>query len=277
MAHERQGRNPLPFFITMNYCIFAFLVYNIFMSNLPPSLWIEKGFSRREIASRMLAAVPHLNIYSTPGQPIPNTRTIEYPSLKEEDGIAQINELINEHGIDAIWPQNSAKYDLSGIKAQVHAAAVPEVIALVDDKAKFTEWLGENDPMQAYSTAVLGVEGIAKEYEKRRAEGRDVCVKPIVGVFGQGYWHLTEEPQSSLLNNPSKREIHPDIYLNALAIEENTKEPQRTLVMDYLPGPEVSVDLLQWHGKPVIHAARTKLSSSEQRILLLGALDCMEL
>lgn len=38
------------------------------------------------------------------------------------------------------------------------------------------------------------------------------------------------------------------------------------LVMDWLPGPEVSVDLLCWRGRPLIHAARTKIDANHQRI-----------
>ncbi len=47
--------------------------------------------------------------------------------------------------------------------------------------------------------------------------------------------------------------------------QEATKGAQRMIMMDYLPGPEVSVDLLTWEGTPLIHAARTK-SGDTQRI-----------
>jgi len=231
-------------------------------------LWMERGFSRREIAQYMMQAVPDLTIYTSHNQPMPGVESIEYPSFsKEPDAVDKLNQRIAEHDIDILWPQNSAQYDLSRVNAEVHTAASPEVIALVDDKAWFNEWLGDNDPMKPDATEVLGVEGVAEEYARRRAENRETCVKPIIGVFGQGYWRLTEDTYASLINWPERRKIHPDIYLAALALEEAKKGPQRLLVMDYFPGPEVSVDLLCWRGIPLAHAARTKIEdTNDQRV-----------
>ncbi len=221
------------------------------------SFWIERGFNRQGIAERMLAAAPSLRIYGTPEQPILDTPSIAYPSLTEEGGIDSLNELIEQYGVDAIWPHRSAVHDLSGLACEVHAAGTPDVIKLVDDKGKFFEWLG-NDPHRADMAEVVGAAGVAEEYARRHAEGKEVCVKPVVGVHSHGYWHLTEQDPGSLLKDPAKREMHPDIYLAAMELQEREKGPERLIVMDYLPGPEVSVDLLCWRGMSLIHAARVK-------------------
>lgn len=231
------------------------------------TLWMERGFSRREMAPRMLAAAPSLRLVSTPEQPVLGSPTVAYPPLDTAEGIDALNELVARHGIDAIWPQRSAVHDLSGVACEVHTAGTPEVVALADDKGKFSDWLGADDVFRADATEVVGAAGVAEEYAKRSAEGRDVCVKPAVGVFGNGYWHLSERPEASLLNQIGAfREIHPRIYLAAMELEEEQTGPQRLLVMDYLPGPEVSIDLLCWRGTPLVHAARTKLDNSTQRI-----------
>jgi len=225
------------------------------------SLWVERGNSRREIVTRMRAATPHLNIFSTPRYPIANSEMITYPAIEEENGAEAFNEIMEAHGIDALWPHNSARHpNIAHVRGEVHAAAHPDVMSLVDDKVAFAEWLGD-DAYRPYTEEALGVNAIAKIIETRQNDGHNVCIKPVIGVFGMGYWRFSDDPEASLLNAPDERIIHPDVYLKALEIEERNNEPQRMVVMDYLPGPEVSVDLLAWHGTPLSHAARTKIKT----------------
>lgn len=226
---------------------------------------MERGYTRREIAQRMRVAAPGLKIFGTPEQPLEGAPLIEYPLLDAPEGIATMNDLIAEHGIDAIWPHRSANHDLSGITSEVHAAATPEVIGMIDDKVAFSEWLG-NDIYRPFSIEAVGVDAIADAYARRRAEGNEVIIKPVIGVSGRGYWRLADHPDISVLHEPDLRVIHPDVYLSAMALEERTKEPQRMVLMDWLPGPEVSIDLLTWRGNPLIHAARTKLQGRRERI-----------
>lgn len=228
-------------------------------------LWMEKGFSRREIGARMMQASPNLTLFSTPVQPLKGTESLHMPLASSEEAIDAINQTIREQNIDAVWVQNSANYPLDDIEADVHAAATPDVIRLVDDKTMFNEWLGD-DPYRPYSFEALGVDAIKAVYERRSSEGNEVCIKPVIGVNGQGYWRLSDANEFSLLNRPEERVIHPDVYLNALAHQEADTDPQRMVLMDYLPGPEVSVDLLTWKGEPLTHAARTKLDDTYQQI-----------
>jgi hypothetical protein len=215
----------------------------------------------------MLAAAPNLSIISTERQPIEGTLTVDYPNLSTPEGIDRINELIKAHGVDALWLQRGAHYDLSDVDVDdMHVAATPEVIALVDDKARFAEWLGD-DPFRADTSEVMGAAGVADEYTRRRASGKEVCVKPVVGVNGEGYWYLREAEQpSTLLNTPQDREMHPELYLKTMELHERHADPQRLIVMEYLPGPEVSNDVLCWRGVPLLHAARTKLGNHTQHI-----------
>ena len=237
----------------------------MFSNSGAPVLWVERGFSRREIVRRMLAAVPSLNIISTQVQPIEGTPTVDYPTLSTPEGVAAANELIKTHSVHALWVQDSACHDLSGVNADVHVAGAPDVIALVDDKARFAEWLGDSS-FRADTSEVLGAAGVANEYKRRQARGEEVCVKPVVGVNGEGYWHLTEAKPSVLLNTPDRRKIHPELYVKAMELSERSGASQRLIVMEWLPGPEVSVDVLCWYGTPLMHAARTKLGGGVQRI-----------
>lgn len=229
------------------------------------TLLIERGFSRREIAERMQTAEPGLHIISSAEQPVANTPTLSIPELNTEVGIENLNKEIERYGIEALWVQKSAKYDLGRLACTVHAAATPEVVALVDDKIKFADWL-KGDPHHAEAQEVLGSEEVLEAYNNWRSSGKEVCVKPVVGVNGQGYWRLTDTPSASMINEPEQREIRPSVYAVALAAEEQAGALERLIMMEWLPGPEVSVDLLCWRGLALAHASRTKLPDGSQRI-----------
>jgi biotin carboxylase len=229
------------------------------------TLWVEKGHNRREIAERMVEAVPSLRIISTPEQQFTGTEAIAYPSAETEEGIAEFNRLTDLHGINAIWPQESGHFDLTNINAEVHVPATPETIALADDKIAFAEWL-DDEAYRPFTAEAVGVNAIAALYEQRRAAGYEVVIKPAIGVASQGFWRLAERADVSVLNQPDRRVMHPDIYFKAMEVEEEINGPQRMIMMDYLSGGEVSVDLLAWRGQPLIHAARTKLERRRERI-----------
>lgn len=228
-------------------------------------LWIERGFSRLQITERMLAAEPSLVLFTNPSQTPPGATPLTMPETTSAGRIDALNAVIAEHRIDAFWPQNSALRDLSGLDCQVHAAGSPETIALVDDKNAFMQWLGD-DVRRPDQVEVLGADGVEEEYARRHAEGRIVCVKPVIGVNGSGYWKLTPENGGAFLDDPEPREIGAGVWLAAMRVAERDASPRRLLVMDWLPGPEVSVDLLCWRGVPLIHAARTKIDANHQRI-----------
>lgn len=229
-------------------------------------LWIERGFSRLPIAERMLIAEPTLQLYTNPRQ-TPKGATVLASPRSTTRPSAEINRVMAEHHIDAFWPQNSAKCNLGRVTRTVHAAGPPEIIALVDDKTAFSHWLGD-DPMRADAVEVEGVDALETEVRARQDTNRVTCVKPVIGVNGNGYWKLTADGNAGFLDDPEPREIGTDIYVNAVRLSEsNTDAPKRRmLVMDWLPGPEVSVDLLCWKGVPLIQAARTKIDANHQRI-----------
>ena len=234
-------------------------------------LWAEPGFNRFEIGRRMQAAASNLVFFShdasAPIRRIP-PHALMLPELPKDPANATraINAQVERYGIDALWVQDTAEQDLSGVDCEVHAAATPEVIELVNDKVKFSEWLGD-DPFRANAVEAIGAKGIARQYKAWQQQGREMCVKPSVGSSGNGFWRLSEAAGASFLNYPANAAMHPEVYLHALEMAERESGPERFIAMDWLPGPEVSVDMLAWHGEPVIHAARTKIDDNRRQIV----------
>lgn len=228
-------------------------------------LWIERGFSRLPIAQRMLAAEPTLEVLSSPSQTPDGATPLHMPHVPLAMMAETVSMLVEKHHVDAFWPQHAARADLTQVPCAVHQAGTPETIAIVDDKTAFMESLGD-DPHRPDQVEVLGADGVEREWRLRTAQGRATCVKPAIGVNGRGYWRLLEDGRSTFLDDPEPREMDAVIWMEAARLAERRSAPRRMLVMDWLPGPEVSLDLLCWRGRPLIHAARTKIDANRQRI-----------
>ncbi len=88
------------------------------------------------------------------------------------------------------------------------------------------------------------------------ARGLEPCVKPREGVFGAGFWRL--DPRYDLfdaLMGGDRRRVHPDVVRQAIA---TAGRPVRLLVMEYLGGPEWSLDCVCDRGRLVLGVARRK-------------------
>ena len=119
-------------------------------------IWVERQFSGAAILKLMQEAALKLGIelviITAPEQNMPDTRVLALPKLKQGmPTIIEANRLIAKHGIDALWVRDSAVYAdaLAQLDCTVHAPATPGIFRLVDDKAKFDEWLGRAARVQA--------------------------------------------------------------------------------------------------------------------------------
>lgn len=235
-------------------------------------IWLEKGFSRRHIAERMMRAVPELEVVMHPTQTCPGAEPLAVPSKSNGQWGAEMARLVREHRIDAFVPQNSAAQEIADIGCPVHAPATPEVLAMLNDKSAFTEWLA-GDIHRAVTIRADGVDEVRTALRRMRSIGLEPCIKPVEGVNGDGYWRLTDHGDASFIDDPEPREIDQTLYLGALAMRaaQSGRSPSM-LVMEWLPGPEVSIDVLCWRGVPLMHAARIKEDPEHQRITTRHAL-----
>jgi hypothetical protein len=88
------------------------------------------------------------------------------------------------------------------------------------------------------------------------ARGLPACIKPREGVFGAGFWRL--DPAYGLLDalmGGDRRRVAPDMVRQAIA---TATRPVRLLAMEYLPGPEWSLDCVCEDGVLVVGVARRK-------------------
>ncbi len=233
-------------------------------------IWFNQGYSLAAIARAMMAADPALEVCVSIGpngveHPGP-TLTWREPALEAEAYCDWVRHMVQDHSIDVLVPHRRRQL-LAGLDlpCRVELAASPEVLDLLDNKFAFAAALeGEQFHLPTQSAASSD-ELRAMLADFRAAQpGAIPCVKPQVGVNGHGFWKLTQGSPMSHLMNPDARNIREDLYLDALAAQEQTGTLSPVVLMEYLPGPEVSIDALAHHGEALRMLARTKLHSRQR-------------
>jgi carbamoylphosphate synthase large subunit len=221
-------------------------------------LLAEKGFSRKQILQRLKISHPDIEIFFES-----ENAPFDYEKVDLSNN-HKINEIIDSKKIDKFWPQRGYRTSIRSKSAEKILPASLNNIALINDKIKFMEWLDDSyTPEQAHVTSTNQASEKITEYIRKR---KNVCVKPVHGVNGHGYWRIMSEDNIRFLMNPDAREIGVKTWLYANEMNEMIRGFTPMIVMEWLPGPEVSVDILCWKGVPLIHAARTKIDENEQRV-----------
>lgn len=154
----------------------------------------------------------------------------------------------------ALTAKNSALFEAAG--TQVLSVADYETLNLLHNKAHFLSSLSADIAKPMEFIAVNDAMAFDRAVVELSARHRRLCVKPAVSVFGLGFRILDTERGSisHLLEG-----IEYQIPLSELRQSLN-QMPQFTtlLVMEYLSGPEWSVDCAGRHGQLLCAVQRKK-------------------
>lgn len=174
----------------------------------------------------------------------------------------RFEKLVAKHDIHAFWPLASSAYDLSYLTGiPVHAVCKHKTFQMVNDKVVFDSWM-MGSMYRPEGVETVGAEKTMKEIWARLEDGQRVCVKPPRGVNGGGFWEISRG--ANLLANPLARKISPEAFeveIRRLELEEGM---ERFLVMEVLPGPELSIDVLCIEGEAYKWMVREKTSDTTQ-------------
>lgn len=219
---------------------------------------MTRGFSLKGIAERLLATNPDVTVIIPPAQAIEgHPRCIVDPIHQQ---LGQEKRYHEKQGVQLIVPmRGETRYDNSGIP--VHRFASPKNHTLLADKLLFAQEL-RGDPHYLVTLAATRAEDIQDAVQKLRQDHPAACLKPRKGVNGHGYWAFWPGDPISLLNDPDKRQISLNQYL-AGAVKSHIDH----VVMPYLPGPEVTFDLLANQGKMLAWCTRTKNDENADQMM----------
>ncbi len=244
-------------------------------------IWFNRGFSLAPIAALMRAADPTLEICISVGAFGPHHAG---PTATWIDGgdtdpadidayLSWVRETIDAHQIDLLIPTRRRRAIAGmGLPCAVHLPTALATLDLLDDKFAFADAMTGDDWHLPTVLAGSSTELVAV-LAAWPTDGPPACVKPRRGVNGLGFWRLTDARPLTHLNDPDRRRIRTDQYIAAVQAQEADTAIDDIVVMPYLPGPEISFDMLCHHGALLKYAARTKLPNGHQRIATRHSLE----
>ena len=234
-------------------------------------VWLTRGFSLRTIGAAMAWALPdHEVIVSAPATCARDARraVVEPDPIDAPGYLDFVRDTVASRGIDVVVPtRRAALLDAArdGIGCRVETAAPAPMLELLHDKLAFADALAGH-PLLAPTLAVRSVDELETGLAEFRARGLAACVKPARGVNGIGFLAFTDRARLDQLAEPELRETRPDTFAAALREAEVDGACPPHVLMEFLPGIEVSIDALAWRGRLLGHAARTKRSAEVQEL-----------
>lgn len=183
-------------------------------------------------------------------------------------------EIVEKHQVKAIHTgRNSAwfeshRHDIEslGVKLTTGATSL-EQLQLADDKVAFARAMEQCNLPTVPSIYIDSVDELEKHLKNAPFGDTPLCIKPVKGIYGMGFWRFDNTVSSmALFNHPENRHVHPQQYLDALKAVDSF-EPM--VLMPYLPGPEYSVDMVVEQGNVIAAVARCK-EGTTQRLEITG-------
>lgn len=136
-------------------------------------------------------------------------------------------------------------------------------LRLLEDKSRFLRQLPPEVP-KPWTRAVTDANGFRAAIAELRATGRQPCFKPARSIFGLGFHRIDDRmtPLKRLVASEPVRIAESE----ALAILDAATSFPELLVMEYLDGPEFSVDVAALDGKVLAQIVRRKPFTGRVRV-----------
>ncbi|MDV5356648.1 ATP-grasp domain-containing protein [Enterobacter asburiae] len=174
-----------------------------------------------------------------------------------------ITDIVATHGIhhihagrNTLWfEENRAAIEATGVSLTTGATSA-NWLALAEDKVAFAGLMQQHALPVVPSWRVNSVSELQSYLASPPFSDSPVCVKPVTGIYGMGFWRFDDTASAmDLFNHPENRIVNSQQYLAALATAESFKP---LVLMPYLPGPEYSVDILADNGEVLAAVGRRK-------------------
>ncbi len=230
-------------------------------------IWFNRGYSLAPISAAIMAAEPSIEVYVSISEGLPS-RPGPVETWIEPEGITAtyldwVREQISCYGVDIFVPTRHRTLVATALlPCKVALPASPITLSLLEDKYAFAQATSALD-CHLPTQLVAGSDALERAITDYAGE-KLPCIKPRNGVNGEGFWILTKDSPMRHLRYPDARRIRSDLYISALRAQEQEGAAYDLVLMEYLPGPEVSFDILCQDGQLLKYAARTKLSNGDQ-------------
>lgn len=192
--------------------------------------------------------------------------------LLEQCLIHQIKVLIVSHNNSLVLLNKSKFVDL-GVQLFAGAENLDDLQTL-KDKNKFTQKALKHNLPVAQAKYVNNTTDLVTAIQEIESAGGVACVKPNIGVFASGFWQLDPKlPIYHSMMAPSSYLMNTQRFIEAYSdLADKQSEACEFLVMPFLSGLELSVDIFCANGKILSKATRIK-NQFHQDILVNGPVD----
>ncbi|MFA7242615.1 MAG: ATP-grasp domain-containing protein [Sulfuricellaceae bacterium] len=233
-------------------------------------VWFNKTFSSIAAAIRLIREADITGDYyivcsntkPSPAFPAAHESALEPAGLKGEAYLEWCLHFCHENRIGIFVPGKEAslvsaargKFAAQGTR--VLCAASQEVLHLLHDKARFYQTVDLELAQPAAFRVVENVEQFDAAYRELRESHAKLCIKPSVSVYGLGFSVIDEKRGAAqLLLEGVPYHIGLDDLRRGFAAMDGFRT---MLVMEYLDGPEYSVDCIGDNGRLVCAIPRKK-------------------
>lgn len=190
----------------------------------------------------------------------------DYSLIESEEpqkSLQFIQENIQNHGIHHIhtgrnsywFEEHRTAIESTGATLTTGATGA-EWLTLADEKITFARFMEQNGLPVVPSWRVNTLAELKAHLAAPPFCDSPVCVKPITGIYGMGFWRFDDKASPmAVFNHPEHRMVSPQQYIAAASASGSFKP---LVLMPYLPGPEFSVDILADKGKILAAVGRRK-------------------
>jgi hypothetical protein len=245
------------------------------------TVWLNKNLSSAfNIIESLRAAQQHETLrilcsHTNPDFPafrISDAFEVEPRGPSEATYLDYCTEIIRRHGVNVFIPgkmtrsivRERRRFDELGVTL-IHAADA-DTLKLLENKARFYRAIPDGLAAVPDYRVVTSLAEFEEAVSWLRSRNHTVCFKPAVSMFGLGFRVVTERGTAldRLLNGDPVKIGLPELRM-FLGQQPSFRD---VLVMQYLPGPERSVDCLAHGGELVCCVIRRKPCGAEGGQLL---------
>lgn len=184
-------------------------------------------------------------------EPKDNQERIEWVIAKAQ---AHNIKVILAGRVGSVFEIARSRFQAAGLDLVTGGMSI-DTFNMVDDKSLFTAEAERAGLDCVPAITATNAQELVKAYETLSLQG-EVCIKPAVGIYGQGFWRFKVEADPfRCFANPDAREVNFGTYMQAYCAGGI---PPAMLVMPYMAGSECSVDMVCEAGRPVAFVGRRK-------------------
>jgi biotin carboxylase len=220
-----------------------------------PRLWFNRAYATTWHVITMIRDNPDgvpvevLGSHGDPHSPVLAAcdRVLVEPDVGPDDYVAWALDVVAAHQIDILVPRAhmaalAAAHDAFAAAGTRLLCPAADVVALFEDKATgYDAAAALGLPVPPYRV-VHDSDGLRAAYTEFAAIADQVCMKPVRGVGGEGFRRLTTDPPR--WQHDLAAEVRSLVRVADVCRALDAAGPKDLLVMPFLDGVEVSVDVL---------------------------------